>query len=1046
MRRICILHLLLLMFCLTLSGLAQSTNATISGQITDPSGRVVPDADIQILNEATGEQYVNKTNNSGIYNISILPPGQYRVQVSKIGFKTLIKPDVVLNVQSAVALNFSLQLGAASESITIEAGSTLLNTTDASVSTVVDRKFVENMPLNGRSLQSLISLAPGVVQVPIQYGSSAGSSGEFSVNGQRAEGNYYSVDGMSANVGVGASSTYSAGASGSLPNQSALGTTQGMTSIDALQEFRISTSTYSAEYGRTPGGQISLQTRSGTNSFHGTAFDYFRNDALDANNWFNDHTIPQTQKTAERQNDFGGTLGGPIWIPRLYSGASRTFFFYSYEGLRLKVPAAAITTQVPDAALRQATPSVLQAFINAFPVPNGGPVSGASGLAYFTGAYSVPSGLDVQSIRIDHTLGKNTHIFGRYSNSSSNSESRSQYNLAQVSDTEFISRGVTSGITLPFGSHVVNDFRFNYTWTSTGFDTYVDTYGGSVGADLSTFLSSFPKYSQVALLLNWGSIPRVNPTVYGIGQTQSNIVDKAQFQIGRHAVTAGVDYRRIELNNGANQYGVAAIYGNASQVQSNSAGSGYTLTSGTTPAAPLFHNVSLYVQDEWKVSPHTSLSLGLRWDLNPPPTNASGRIPPTLDQISNLATAKLLPEGTSLWNTDYEGIAPRVGVSTQLHSERGRETVLRAGWGMFYDTGNTLAAMGFPLLGRGSRKTYTGISFPLSPEFYVLPSPSTSTPYTNSIMAFDRELRLPYAYQWNVSLEQALGVSRSFTLGYVASSGQRLLQAKYINPASVNAAFSNGYGLYTVENGSWSNYQSLQAQFQQRLSSGLQVLLSMTWSHSIDNLSTGYINYQPLLKGDSDFDVRSNFQAAVTYNIPALRFDSPISSLTRSWAIDLRAFSRTAAPVDVYGTSYIAADGTQQYARPNIVSGAPFYVYGSGASIPGGRKINFDAFQSVPGTLGNAPRNFLRGFGENEIDLAIRREFPIVDRIKMQLRAEAFNVFNHPNFGAIYNTMNYGASQFGQAYNTLNVNLKNQNSLYAQGGPRSLQLALKILF
>ena len=400
MKCFCALHLLLLILWTTTAVIAQSTNATISGLVLDPAGRVIPNADIKILNESTGVLYSGKTNETGIYTVSILPPGQYRLQVSKIGFKSLIKPGIVLNVQSAVALNFTLPLGATSETVTVDAGASLIDTTDAAVSTVVDRQFVENMPLNGRSLQSLISLAPGVVQTPLPYGSSAGDSGEFSVNGQRTEANYYTVDGVSANVGASANGTFGAGASGLLPSQSALGTTQSMVSIDALQEFRIDTSTYSAEYGRTPGGQISLQTRSGTNTLHGTLSNYFRNDALDANNWFNDHTIPVTAKTSERQNDFGGTVGGPVFLPRVYDGRQRTFFFYSYEGLRLTVPTAAITTEVPDSYLRQSTPPALNPIIDAFPVANGSEVSGTTGLAYFTGAYSLPSALNTNSARI----------------------------------------------------------------------------------------------------------------------------------------------------------------------------------------------------------------------------------------------------------------------------------------------------------------------------------------------------------------------------------------------------------------------------------------------------------------------------------------------------------------------------------------------------------------------------------------------------------------------------------------------------------------------
>ena len=1038
--------LLLLILCVLRLANAQSTNATISGVVLDPSGKVIIDADIEILNEATGVHYASRTNGTGIYSVAILPPGQYTVQVSKIGFKTLIKPDIVLNVQSALALNFTLPLGAASESVTVVAGASSINTTDASVSTVIDRQFVENMPLNGRSLQSLISLAPGVVQTPIPYGSSSGNSGEFSMNGQRTEGNYYTVDGVSANVGTGSNGSYTAGAAGLLPAQTALGTTQSMASVDALQEFRINTSTYSAEYGRTPGGQISLETRSGTDMLHGSLFNYFRNDALDANNWFNDHTTPTTAKTAERQNDFGGTLGGPLYIPRLYDGRKRTFFFYSYEGLRLSLPTPATTSEVPDSALRQSTASGLQPVINAFPISNGAEVSGAPGLAYFTAAYSVPSGLNTSSIRFDHTFDNRTHVFGRYSDSSSSSDSRSADDLAQVIPQSFVTRSVTSGLTRTFSPQLVNDLRFNYTWYSLKERDTIDSFGGAKASTQSTFLPGAPEDSQFAGFLFFGSDPGIDLVAQEIGQTQTNIIDTQQFSLGRHSLKIGVDYRRSELMEKFNRLSAALLYFEEQGLQSNSADFAVASTSGAVPDEPIFTNFSAFVQDDWKLNQRSTLSLGLRWDVNPPPVNGNGRIPPVLDQITNIATAQLAPEGTPEWSTYYAGFAPRLGIASQLNARDGRETVLRVGVGQFFDTGNTLGAIGFTQLGFASTEYYSGLSFPLAPAVYQLPGASTEAPINQTAVGYSSNLKLPYTIQWNLSLEQALGTARSFTLGYVASAGRRLIEGTYQNPASINPAFSLGNGLYVIQNGSWSNYNSLQAQFQQRVIHGLQVLVSMTWSHSIDNLSSNFISYQPLLKGDSDFDIRRNFQTAVTYNLPSRAAGRVARAITEGWSTDLRAFARSAAPVDVYGSAYVASNGTQQYARPNVVTGEPFYVYGSRDEIPGGRKINFNAFQNVTGVTGDAPRNFLRGFGANEIDFAIRRQFDPSDRVTIQFRAEAFNVLNRPDFGAIYNTLNFGESLFGQAYNTLNIGLKNQNALYEQGGPRSLQLALNVLF
>src|SRR5438874_2632061 len=238
----------------------------------------------------------------------------------------------------------------------------MINTTDASVSTVVDQTYIQNMPLNGRSFQDLILLTPGVTTQTTQptnsFSVGVGQTGEFSVNGQRTESNYYTVDGVSANVGIGANTgdnpLFYSGASGSVGASTALGTTQALVSVDDLQEFRVQSSTYSAEYGRNPGGQFAFETKSGTNQWHGTAYDYLRNDFFDANDWFNDYL--QVMQPPTRQNDFGGTFGGPIRIPHLYNGKDKTFFFVSYEGLRLIQPQAALTTFVPDLCMRGAGP------------------------------------------------------------------------------------------------------------------------------------------------------------------------------------------------------------------------------------------------------------------------------------------------------------------------------------------------------------------------------------------------------------------------------------------------------------------------------------------------------------------------------------------------------------------------------------------------------------------------------------------------------------------------------------------------------------------
>src|SRR5690349_17110033 len=354
---------------------AQSPNATLNGQVVDSSGGSIAGANIDAINVATNVRYSTRTNAEGMYLLPDLPPANYEIQVSHGGFKTIVKPDVLLNVRDAVVINFTLPLGAVSERVTVEGGVPLINTQDAAVSTVVDRQFAENLPMNGRSFQTLINLTPGVVQTP--------SEGQFSVNGQRGTSNYWMIDGVSANFGSSGGQIPGSGAGGAVPGFSAQGGTNSLVSVDALQEFRIQTSTYAPEFGRTPGAQISIETRSGSNQFHGSVFNYFRNDLLDASNWFNGYmNNPPLRKAEERQNDFGGVLGGPLM-------RNKTFFFFSYEGLRLRLPNTVVTT-VPSLASRQNAIPAMQPIFDAFPMPNSGAPDN-NGVSLFSASYSEPS-------------------------------------------------------------------------------------------------------------------------------------------------------------------------------------------------------------------------------------------------------------------------------------------------------------------------------------------------------------------------------------------------------------------------------------------------------------------------------------------------------------------------------------------------------------------------------------------------------------------------------------------------------------------------------
>jgi len=1022
--------------------------AEISGFVHDQSGGNITEASISLKNKGNGLTQRSDTNGSGLYALRGLQSGLYSLAVSAPGFETKVLEDLTVEVGAKLTRNIELKVSSASASVTVSDSSLPVNMVDGAVSTVVNRQFVENMPLNGRSFQALLTMVPGVTAVP---SSGTGFGGEISVNGQRTEANYFTIDGVSANTGALTITNSSgvgrgAGFSGSVAGLSAIGTTQSLVSVDALQEFRATTSTYSSEYGRTPGGQFSFQTRSGTNEAHGSLFEYFRNDKLDANNWFNNRAgLP---RQVERQNDFGGTLGAPIFIPKFYDGRNRTFFFFSYEGLRLRTPQAANTFDVPSLELRQNAPAALQPFLNAFPLPNG-PV-GTNGLASFTGSYSAPSNLDTTSIRIDHGFSDMFKVFGRYSYSPSSNVSRQTPNLANVSSVAVNVKTLTLGATNIVSARANNDFRFNTTWNDSFGRFTPDNFGGATAFRMSDIAGLEDPSANLFFYMNFGLRPVLRIIPRDIYQTQFNITDAFSLSVGRHNLKFGFDWRRMGNDQSLPSVYEYPVFSNASQILSNTPQFITLFSFAGSSMKPVYHNFSTFVQDEWRVTPRLSLSLGLRWDINPAPKDAAGNDPYTLDQVADLGTSKLAPSGTALWNTRWSNFAPRLGFAYHLRQSAGYDTTIRGGAGLFYDTGNNLGSAGYWGVGISGSTTYTGVSAPAGLDLINnVPAPNTNTPYQTTVYAYDPNLKLPYTTQWNFAVEQGLGDKQSLILNYVGSSAKQLLIWRQYYPGyfgNENFRTAGGFGntLQLTTNGASSNYHSLQAQFQRRLSRGLQAMASYTWAHSIDTASTNFQVYH-LIRGNSDFDVRHNLQVAATYDLP--RFGSGVTSaLWNGFSLDGKVSARSSLPVDLVGANSLDVNtGSSQPFHPNVVAGQPVYI--SDSNAPGGRRINFDAFVAAPtGVDGSAGRNYVRGFHAAQMDIALRRHFRLTETIGLQFRAEAFNVLNTPIFGGIYNDLSFGSSRFGYAFSTQNSQLGGLNPIYQTGGPRSIQLALKLVF
>jgi hypothetical protein len=365
--------------------------------------------------------------------------------------------------------------------------------------------------------------------------------------------------------------------------------------------------------------------------------------------------------------------------------------------------------------------------------------------------------------------------------------------------------------------------------------------------------------------------------------------------------------------------------------------------------------------------------------------------------------------------------------------------VLRTGAGVFFDTNNQLAINGFTTLGYLATTRYTSVPLPVTTAQLTF-EPSTNPPYTSAaVYAYPNHLQLPYTWQWNASLEQGVGADQSFVLSYVGSNGRRLVQEQQMSVTALNPSF--GTVVY-IPNGATSNYQALQLQYKRSLHHGVQALASYTWAHSID-FGSNDIAFA-LTRASSDFDLRHNAQAGVSWDIPDGSKNKVLGSFVNNWGLDGRFAARTAFPIPLNGTLLTdPSSGRQYYSGLNIDATKPVYLHG--AAYPGGKVLNKAAY-SLPGTnqAGNAPRNFVRGFGASQINLAARRQFHIVDKVSLQFRAEAFNLLNQPNFGYVDPT--YTDATFGQATLMLNSSLGTVASQYQQGGARSLQFALKLVF
>jgi len=783
-------------------------------------------------------------------------------------------------------------------------------------------------------------------------------------------------------------------------------------------------------------------TKSGTNTFHGAAFEYFRNDKLDANDWFaNRNALVRPEL---RQNDFGGVLGGPIKKDKL-------FFFGSYEGLRVRQPHVA-QTYVPSLASRQIAPTVVQPLLNAFPKPNGSDLG--NGTAAFSAGYSDPSTLNSSGIRIDYLPSQRVTLFGRYNDAPSGLDQRAPagYAYNTIEDIKYRTQSLTIGSTLALTQRLTNELRFNYSRSRAKSFLTLDNFGGAAPPSDSVL------YPSGASPQNSGFVFVADSAPYGIRflagkvgdnvQRQTNITDNVSFNVGAHQMKFGLDYRRLSPDAGLAPYQVQYLFLSLSNVLANTVPQA-SIVARTADVQLLFSNWSLFGQDTWKAKRTLTITYGLRWEYNAAPSSPNGTLPFTVSQVNNFATMALAPPGTPLWHPQKDDFAPRLGVAWQPLPN----LVVRAGAGIFFDLGYSDVADGTGAFPFAQQKIILNTSFPLSAASAVAP-PLTTTPPVAYLAVVDPNHVLPRTYEWNAAVERTLGKADVVTLMYLGAAGRKLMrQDIYIAP---NPEFTGEFDV--MRNDADASYQALQAQFRHRFSHGFETSLSYTWAHSIDDASSDayYLNvppgYSSLDRASSDYDIRQTFSGAVSYNI-ATPGSGILKAIFGNWSTDSIVYARSAPPVNLVtglnpflGT---ALSGGSSVQRPNLVSGVPLWI--ADPNVASGKRINKVAFVAPTGPVqGDLGRNSLRGFGATNVDLTLRRQFKLRERLSLQARADFFNIFNHPNFGPPTNYMS--SPLFGQSTQMLGASLGSGgqngglNPLYQIGGPRSAQLALKLVF
>ncbi len=1071
---------------------AQESGGTILGVLTDPSGAAVGNANVTIKNVATGVERSVPTNDDGVYVAPNLVPGGYEVRIDAAGFSSTVVSDIVLTVGERREINVSLKVGQASDKVTV-VGSEIsdVQLVSSAVGNVVDSHTVVELPLNGRDWTSLTLLEPGVAQVRTQkalgIGNDRANRGlgvDITIGGNRPQGNNYRLDGVSIN-------DQTSGAPGSIQG-SVLG-------VDAVQEFSVVTSNAPADFGKTSGGVINAASRSGTNSFHGTVYEFLRNDKFDARNFFAPATKPPL-----RRNQFGGSAGGPVI-------KDRTFFFADYEGVRQVIgnPSGRVIVPSQSAAQVAATNSAILPYLALYPKPDPATIVPNPNPLLETGTFTFVSKTvtneDFFTGRIDHKISASDSLFGTYVFDKGNNANPDALDLNNIGT---FSRRHTAAIeeSHVFTPTLVNTARFGFNRTVSLAPTTLGLINTAAG---NTSLGFIP--GRAVGLINVSGIANFTGGPHGVGEfdfhyNSFQVYDDLFWTRGKHSLKFGFYAERIQSNQlgGANPSG-QFFFGSQSAFLSDQAPTSFNgpLGNGITPRDLRQTIYSGYVQDDYKIRRNLTLNLGLRYEMSTVPTETANR----LSTLVNLRTDTAPKLGSPYFsNPTLHNFAPRVGFAWDPFGTG--KTSIRGAFGMYdvlplpyeFELLSLFSTPFFeaatirpPLLAAGDFPTNAFVKA----NNFVATNPNPNKVLRNGYI--EPNPNRSYVLQWTLNVQRELFRDFTVTAGYIGSHGvHQPFHADDVNdflPISTSAGFlwpnaanaaqqvATNPNVAQISSLMWATsslYNGLTLSAIKRLSHGFQIQGSYTFSRSIDDSSSGIAGdtfgnsvsslfwFNPKLRrGLSDFNVSQLAAINAIWLVPGPRSWSTVPKWFASgWQLGGIYTVGSGLPfTPTIGGNPLGVNSPagENFDFPNVVpgcnpvngnfkstSGGPHYLNASCFALPTAPGLAAGMctpFAAVPGTcanlLGNSGRNTVIGPGLQDLDFSLFKNNPIhrvSETFNVQFRWEVFNIANHANF-------NPPLPGNRQIFNGAGASLGSAGLLNATStSSRQMQFALKLIW